>query len=260
MVDLDDPELEWEHCGGDDPEFLKGCTLVRLHTKPETGSLQFVCADPGRIRMVLALAHQCRASPRPQGGHDGEASDSDAPAGERRHALPFKTPLLESPGQGSRQLAERVCRLIESSNVELSEKLIHKVIELLRPLPESAEAGRRLRQAELTLQAQRRFCEHYEMLAAGEVHRRSGSKSRYPSATASRWAQAGRVIGLRTGAGLRYPSFQFDAAGQPRKAMARLIAVFGGVAADPWALALRPSKPSASPCECSTNSSLEFGW
>ena len=95
----------------------------------------------------------------------------------------------------------------------------------------------------LTLQAQRRFCERYEMLPASEVHRRSGSKSRYPGATASRWAQAGRIIGLRTGAGLRSPSFQFDAAGQPRKVMAELIALFGG-AADPWALALWMDTPN----------------
>jgi len=43
---LDDPDLDWAHCGGDDPEFLKGCTLVPLHTEPETGSLQFFVRTP----------------------------------------------------------------------------------------------------------------------------------------------------------------------------------------------------------------------
>ncbi|MDN3517277.1 hypothetical protein QWY84_06640 [Aquisalimonas lutea] len=127
-------------------------------------------------------------------------------------------------------------QLIEATNVAATDAILEKVIELLRPLPDDELTEVCLYQARLSLRWQTDFCQTYAMLSAKQIHELAGSTSANANATATRWAKQGRILGLPTGRGLRYPGFQFRSDGRPVPEMEAVLATLEA-AEDPWGVA-----------------------
>lgn len=69
------------------------------------------------------------------------------------------------------------------------------------------------------------FLEEVPTHTAADIRQIAGSRSRNPSEPASRWKREGRVFAVTLHGADRYPAFQFDADGQPRRIVAEILAV-----------------------------------
>lgn len=157
-------------------------------------------------------------------------------SGLRSHVVSGSTASAAAAASRHQRLTERVAELVESTNVLDTEETLQKVIELLRPLPDDEITEAFLYQARLSLRWQSDFCETYAMLSAKDVHELAGSTSKNVNATATRLAKEGRIFGVKTQRGLRYPGFQFATNGRPLPDMETILAILEPDE-DPWDIA-----------------------
>ncbi|WMS43922.1 hypothetical protein RDV64_05890 [Acuticoccus sp. MNP-M23] len=69
------------------------------------------------------------------------------------------------------------------------------------------------------------FLEEVPTFTAADIRKIAGSRSRNPSEPASRWKREGKVLAVPLHGADRYPAFQFDADGQPRRLIAEVLAL-----------------------------------
>ena len=111
------------------------------------------------------------------------------------------------------------------------------VLSLMPAVPRVTPAGL-TEQARRNAELRRRVLDSFEFLDASAISRLSGSKSTNPRARASRWASEGRLFGVVVNGRTLYPSFQFDEEGQPRPAVAEVLAELRKLNLSAWATAI----------------------
>lgn len=129
---------------------------------------------------------------------------------------------------------QAVDRLVAAAN-EGHRLRIEELVEALLPridVPPPAALEQARRQAVVRLRLLRDFGAY----SAEEVSELAGSRAINRSALASRWRREGRILAVPYDNREHYFDFQFDEAGQPRPAMADVLAVLGGW--PPWEVAL----------------------
>jgi hypothetical protein len=113
---------------------------------------------------------------------------------------------------------------------------LERVIDALLPheVPPLASVWHAQRNAEARLA----FVVEHGAWTAAEVADRAGSQATNRSALASSWRSAGRVIAVEWNGTTLFPAFQFDAAGQPRPAIATALTHLRAAGLSDWQQAL----------------------
>ena len=99
-------------------------------------------------------------------------------------------------------------------------------------------------QARIRANRMREFDRDYGLLSSEQVARLSGSRAKNVSQLAHRWQKQGRIFGVKVDNRTRFPGFQFDNEGQPRRVVADLLRVLP--LSEGWSIAFWFSTPNAS--------------
>jgi len=104
----------------------------------------------------------------------------------------------------------------------LSEDRIETLLDVMLDVDpfEPVEARIDAKNAEMRAE----FLKDFPVLDSAAVHKRAGLKGSNTSQTVNGWRQKGRILGLPVTGKIAYPTFQFDADGQPYALMARVLA------------------------------------
>lgn len=119
-------------------------------------------------------------------------------------------------------LVEQLPDVIASRRQALTERNIEALVDVFLGADPLAAAMPKLERD--NAKAQARFLAAWPVLTAEDVAERAGHRSSNRSATANRWKSARRIFGLRAGGRDVYPAFQFGDDGQPKPAMAAILA------------------------------------
>lgn len=105
---------------------------------------------------------------------------------------------------------------------ELSEDRIQTLLDVMLDVDpfEPVEARIDAKNAEMRAE----FLKDFPVLDSAGVHRLAGLKGTNTSQTVNSWRQKGRILGLPVKGKIAYPTFQFDADGQPYGLMERILA------------------------------------
>jgi len=114
-----------------------------------------------------------------------------------------------------------VFRLLPAKRKELQEKRIEDLLEVILEFdPLSAvEARIDLANAEM----RKAFLNEFPVIDAAAVHDRAGHGGTNKAQTAASWKKAGRILGLNLHGRMVFPTFQFDADGQPLPLLQKVL-------------------------------------
>jgi DNA helicase HerA-like ATPase len=175
---------------------------------------------------------------------------SAVPGGGKSHFVAFllsrSRPLHERPeggaetivffdpsvGSGMMQLFALLLRRVQREG-ERFERLI-EVLMPNEPVPESAVVEQARRNAE----ARTAFLKEVPTATSADVAELSGSRARNKAALAGGWRKRGKVFAISASGQLRFPLFQFDREGQPKRELAELLAVLQEQGLSGWEIAL----------------------
>ena len=121
---------------------------------------------------------------------------------------------------------------------------MQKLIKAITPelqLPLSPTA---IEQVKMNAAARTQFLEHHETYSSSDIARINGSTATNKAALASGWRTKGKIFAMDYKGKQRYPVFQFDNEGKPRKVMADVIKLFDEENKG-WQLALWFTNPNA---------------
>jgi hypothetical protein len=112
-----------------------------------------------------------------------------------------------------------------------------RLIEALMPAqeivsPAVVEQGRR------NAEARAAFLSEFPALSSAEVAERYGSSAKNRAALAQSWRKQGKVFAVPIRNGQRFPLFQFDEHGEPKPAIARVLAPLRTAGFEDWQVAL----------------------
>jgi hypothetical protein len=112
-----------------------------------------------------------------------------------------------------------------------------ELVDVLTPT-EDVTSSPVLEQARRNAAARQSFLSEFPSLSSGEVAELYGSTAKNRAALAQNWRKQGRVFGVPTPSGQRFPLFQFTADGQPKPAIAEVLSALSAGGLDGWQLAL----------------------
>jgi hypothetical protein len=167
----------------------------------------------------------------------------------RRHAVP----LSDLAGERERSVL-MLFDVTDSGQLDLvqlladqakSEGRLGELIELLAPehVPSKATVEQARGNAELRV----RFLDEFESVSSAELAELVSSRSKNRAALAYNWRSQRRVFSIPVGREQRYPLFQIDLeAGEPKPAVAQVLASLQEAGLEGWQLALWFAGPLAS--------------
>jgi hypothetical protein len=115
----------------------------------------------------------------------------------------------------------------------LTERLIDAMF-----VPGSTASPAAAHQAQRNAMARQALIDEFGLHSADEIAELSGSTASNRSATASRWLASKRIFTVSHQGVRLYPGFQFGTDGQPRRAIAPVLAAFEPYGLDGWEVAL----------------------
>lgn len=104
-------------------------------------------------------------------------------------------------------------------------------------LPPTVPSTARVLQARRNALAREALLQDFGALTSAEVADLAGSRASNKAALANRWKQEGRIFPVTHHGQTLFPSYQFDAEGQPRPAVAEVLSTLGQQSRD-WELAI----------------------
>jgi hypothetical protein len=104
-------------------------------------------------------------------------------------------------------------------------------------LPATVPSTARVLQARRNALAREALLQEFGALTSAEVADIAGSRAANKAALANRWKQEGRIFPITHHGQTLFPSYQFDAEGQPRPAIAAVLSTLGQQSRD-WELAI----------------------
>jgi hypothetical protein len=113
-----------------------------------------------------------------------------------------------------------------------TERLIQAMLPEGPPPPPPA-----VLQARRNAEAREELISEFGLLSSADIASRAGSRAKNKAALANRWRQEGRIFSVPHQGATYYPAFQFDAEGQPYKAVEGVVRSVGMKLTD-WGLAL----------------------
>lgn len=126
--------------------------------------------------------------------------------------------------------------------VSLTRRLYHSKVRnrqllhhFLSPAEEPSDAE--ILQLRRNAEARKAFLAEFGALTSKQVAELVGSRATNRAALANRWKAQGRIFAIEAGGQTLFPAFQFAEDGQPRPAVADILAVFGPKAGG-WQTAL----------------------
>lgn len=120
---------------------------------------------------------------------------------------------------------------------EVDEKQMRDLIEAAMPFLQSSQSPEALRQTKRNVDAREALLNEFGVLTSEEVHDLAGSRAGNKSAMATRWRKEGRIFAIDHRGRTYFPAFQFDNAGRPLPAIAKVIEHLGADETG-WQLAL----------------------
>lgn len=92
-------------------------------------------------------------------------------------------------------------------------------------------------QARRNAEAREKLIRDFGVLSSVDVASLAGSRAKNKASLANRWKQEGRIFSVPHRGSIYFPSFQFDAEGHPRKAVAGVVKALGAKISE-WGLGL----------------------
>ena len=136
----------------------------------------------------------------------------------------------------------RLATLAGEARGEARERQLGGVVEALLPAEVPSPAA--VWHAQQSAQARVALLREWGAWSAGELAERAGSAAANRSALASSWRSAGRIVGVDWHGRTVYPAFQFEADGQPRRAIATVLAHLRRAGLTDWQAALWFATPT----------------
>lgn len=133
--------------------------------------------------------------------------------------------LVQKNGAFSVEVTDTRGRLVDT------ERLVESM------LPATVPSAARVLQARRNALAREALLQEFGALTSAEVADIAGSRAANKAALANRWKQEGRIFPITHHGQTLFPSYQFDAEGQPRPVIAEVLATLGQQSRD-WELAI----------------------